>query len=177
MNPVAYNPTIKTLHWLMALLIIGLWVLGQVMGELPKGDFRGQVFGWHKELGVVILILVSLRLAWRLGAGVPALPDTMQGRERTAAHAGHILLYVLMILLPIDGILLSQSGGRAVMLAGWQLPTLIGKNEGLHEVFEAAHGIMAWGLAILLLGHVGAALRHHYILRDNVLTRMLPGRD
>lgn len=176
MRPEAYPAAIKSLHWLMALLIIGLWVVGQLMGDLPKGDFRAQVYGWHKGLGVVVLALVLLRLTWRLGAGVPTLPATMHGPERLAAHAGHILLYLLMILLPVDGILLSQTGGRAVMLLGWPLPTLIGKNDGLHEMFEIGHAVMGWGLALLLLGHVGAALRHHYILGDAVLVRMLPGR-
>ncbi len=177
MRPANYDSVTKTLHWLMALLIIGLWVVGQLMGDLPKGDFRAQVYGWHKGLGVALLVLVLLRLAWRFGAGVPPLPATMQGRERAAAHAGHILLYLLMVLLPIDGILLSQTGGRAVMLAGWPLPTLIGKDDGLHDMFEAGHAVMAWGLALLVVGHVGAALRHHYVLRDTVLTRMLPGGD
>jgi len=171
-----YDPLAKSLHWLMALMIIALWSVGIIMEDLPKGDFRSQVFGIHKAVGTLILALVVLRLVWRTTRRMPAFPDTMTDIERLAAHAGHIALYALMILLPIDGILLSQTGGRAVDVFGWTVPTLIGKDKVLHELFEGAHSAMAWVLALILAGHVVAALRHHFILKDNVLTRMLPGR-
>jgi cytochrome b561 len=177
MKPETYDPLAKSLHWLMALLIIGLWAVGIIMEDLPKGDLKGQVYGLHKGIGVILLALTVLRLTWRTARGAPALPDSMRGMERTAAHAGHVLLYVLMVTLPISGILMSQTGGRPVAVFGWTLPTLAGKNEALHEVFEGGHAVMAWALAALLIGHVLAALRHHVMLKDNVLSRMLPGRS
>lgn len=170
----SYDPLAKSLHWLMALLIIGLWSVGLMMEALPKGEFRGQVFGLHKAFGVVVLALALIRLGWRMTRGAPALPKAMTPFERNAARLGHLALYGLMILLPVDGILLSQSAGRAVTVLGWQLPTVIGKHDMLNELFEEAHGAMAWMLAAVVAVHAAAALRHHLVLKDDVLRRMLP---
>lgn len=171
-----YDTLAKSLHWLMALMIIALWCVGLVLEDLPKGDFKGQMFAVHKGIGVIVLVLTVVRLAWRATHPAPALPNSMGGTEQLAAKAGHLALYGLMILIPVAGILMSQAGGRPVVVAGLTLPTLVGKDEGLHEVFEEAHAILAWILALVLAGHVGAALRHHFMLKDNVLRRMLPGR-
>lgn len=171
-----YDTLAKSLHWLMALMIIALWCVGLVLEDLPKGDFKGQMFAVHKGIGVIVLVLTVVRLAWRATHPAPALPNSMGDTEQLAAKAGHLALYGLMILIPVAGILMSQAGGRPVVVAGLTLPTLVGKDEGLHEVFEEAHAILAWILALVLAGHVGAALRHHFMLKDNVLRRMLPGR-
>jgi cytochrome b561 len=171
-----YDTLAKSLHWLMALMIIALWCVGLVLEDLPKGDFKGQMFAVHKGIGVIVLVLTVVRLAWRATHPAPALPNSMGDTEQLAAKAGHLALYGLMILIPVAGILMSQAGGRPVVVAGLTVPTLVGKDEGLHEVFEEAHAILAWILALVLAGHVGAALRHHFMLKDNVLRRMLPGR-
>lgn len=175
-TPANYDPFSKTLHWLMAFLIIGLWCVGLAMDELPKGDLRTQVFGIHKAFGVLVLLLALVRLGWRLGKGTPDLPATMPPLERLGAKLGHVALYVLMIALPVDGVLLSQTGGRAVNVFGVVLPTVIEKNEGLKKAFEEGHEIMAWILAVVVVVHVAAAIRHHLLLKDDVLKRMLPGR-
>ncbi|MGE5546953.1 MAG: cytochrome b [Solirubrobacterales bacterium] len=174
--PERYDSVAKSLHWLMALLIIGLIAVGAVMEDLPKGDFRNQVFGIHKAIGVIALALVVLRLGWRGTRGAPALPADMPAREQLFAKLGHMALYLLMVLAPIAGILMSQSGGRPVVVLGWTLPVLIGKDEALHEVFEGLHGLTTWGLAALVALHAAAAFRHHFMLKDDILRRMLPGR-
>lgn len=173
---MSYDPFAKALHWGMALLVIGLWFVGLSLEALPKGDFRGQVIGLHKSVGVVVLMLVVVRLAWRATHRTPDLPATMAPWERLGARLGHMGLYALMVVIPVDGILLSQTGGRAVSVLGWTLPTVIGKSEFMHEVFEEAHEAMAWVLAALIVVHVAAALKHHFIVKDDVLRRMLPGR-
>lgn len=169
-----YDSVAKTLHWLMAALIVGLWAVGLIMEDLPKGDFRAQVFGIHKAVGVIVLTLVVVRLAWRAARGAPALPRTMGTGEQWAAKAAHLALYALMILLPLSGIVMSQSGGREVAVFGWVFPALVGKDEGLHELTEGVHAALAWVLAAGLAAHVAAALRHHVVLKDDVLRRMLP---
>lgn len=174
--PTAYDPFTKSLHWLMALLIIGLWSVGLVMEDMPKGDLRSQVIGIHKAVGVIVLVLAVVRLGWRLTNRAPELPATMPAFERLGAKLGHVTLYVLMIALPIDGILMSQAGGRAVNVLGFVLPTVIEKNEQLKHLFGEGHEIMAWALAAVLVIHVAAAIRHHVLLKDDVLKRMLPGR-
>lgn len=175
-TPSSYDPVTKTLHWLMAFLIIGLWCVGLVMDDMPKGDLRTQVFGIHKAFGVLVLLLAFVRLGWRLGKGAPDLPAAMPPLERLGAKLGHVALYALMIAMPIDGILLSQSGGRAVNVFGLVLPTVIEKNEALKKAFEEGHEIMAWILAVVVVVHVAAAIRHHVMLKDDVLKRMLPRR-
>lgn len=171
-----YDIGLTLLHWLMAIAIIALFAVGLVMEDLPKGDLRGSVYGIHKGIGVIVLALVAVRLAWRSVAGVPDLPATMPAHERWAARLGHVALYALMALVPLTGVLMSQSGGHAVNVLGFTLPTLVGKDEGIHELFEEAHGVLAWIMAAIVAGHGAAALRHHFLLGDGVLARMLPGR-
>ncbi|CAA7614740.1 cytochrome b [Magnetospirillum sp. UT-4] len=174
--PARYPAAIIALHWLMAALIIVLWAVGLVMEELPKGDLRGQVFGMHKAFGVVVLALLAVRLSWRAATTAPELPGSMPPLEQAMARLGHLGLYVLMVALPVSGILMSQSGGRPVSVFGPVLPTLVAKDDALHEVFEAAHAIGGWLLAAVLVAHVVAALRHRFILRDDIMQRMLPER-
>lgn len=174
--PTQYDSIAKSLHWLMAVLIIGLWCVGLTMEELPKGDLRSQIIGLHKAFGVVVLMLVVVRLAWRATHVAPELPSTMPKLEQLGAKLGHLALYALMIALPIDGILMSQSGGRAVNVFGLVLPTMVEKNEQMKEFYGEGHEVLAWVLAVVLVVHVAAAIRHHVMLKDDVLRRMLPNR-
>lgn len=175
-SPSQYDPVAKGLHWLMAVLIIGLWCVGLAMEEMPKGDLRSQIIGLHKAFGVVVLALVVVRLAWRATHRAPELPTTMPTLEQMGAKLGHLVLYALMLAIPVDGILMSQSGGREVNVFGVVLPTLVEKNEAMKHFYGEGHELMAWVLAALLAVHVGAALRHHLVLKDDVMRRMLPGR-
>ncbi|MEO5337007.1 MAG: cytochrome b [Magnetospirillum sp. WYHS-4] len=174
--PARYDGMMIGLHWLIAALIVGLWILGHWMEGLPKGDYRAQVFGLHKAIGVVVLALVAARLAWRALRPVPDLPGGLGPVERLAAKAGHALLYVLMVGLPVGGIVMSQSGGRPVSVFGLVLPTLVEKNEALHKAMETMHSAFGWVLAVLFVAHVAAALRHQYRLKDGLLDRMRPLR-
>lgn len=176
-SPTRYDPAMMILHWLMALVIIGLWGMGQVMEDLPKGDLRAQVFGVHKGVGMIMLALVAVRLAWRATHPQPELPGGMGPVERLAAVWGHRVLYFLMVAMPVSGFVMSQSAGFPVKVFGMALPTLVEKSKPLREAAEAAHGAMGWVLGILLVAHVAAALRHQYLLRDGVLDRMRPARS
>ncbi|HTH15021.1 MAG TPA: cytochrome b [Magnetospirillum sp.] len=176
-SPVHYDPVAKTLHWLMAALIIGLWCVGLSTEALPKGDLRSQVIGLHKAFGVVVLALVVIRLAWRATHLAPELPGSMPPMERLGAKLGHLALYGLMVALPLDGILMSQTAGRPVNVFGLTLPTILDKNEALKGVFGLGHEVLAWVLAVVLVVHVAAALRHHWVLKDEIMRRMLPTRS
>ncbi len=169
-----YCLTAKALHWGMAALILCLLVVGTVMIQLPKGDARMAVYGLHKEFGVVVLALALVRLVARQVMGVPALPATMTAREGQLTHLVHWALYGLMFAVPVAGILMSQSGGHDVQVFGLPLPTLLGKDKALHELFEDTHLALAVLLALLVAAHAAAALRHHFVMKDTVLTRMLP---
>lgn len=175
-SPVSYDPVAKSLHWLMALLIIGLWCVGLTAEEMPKGDLRSQILGLHKAFGVVVLALVVVRLAWRATHAAPELPGTMPALEKLGAKLGHLALYGLMVAIPIDGILMSQAGGREVNVFGFVLPVLVEKNDQMKHFWKEGHELLAWTLAAVLVVHVAAALRHHVMLKDDVLRRMLPNR-
>ncbi|ARJ67091.1 cytochrome B [Magnetospirillum sp. ME-1] len=171
-----YDAVARILHWVMAAAILALWVIGHMIDVLPKGPVRSEVIGLHKAIGVILLVMAVARLAWRLTRPQPPLPATMPAVERLMASAGHVGLYVLMVLIPLDGILLSQSAGREVSVFGLVLPVLVGKDDALKGMLKGGHVALGWILAVVLAGHVAAALRHRFILKDDIMARMLPGR-
>lgn len=174
--PARYDTVARILHWVMAAAILALWVIGHMIDALPKGPVRSEVIGLHKAIGVILLVMAVARLAWRLARPQPALPASMPAIERLMASAGHVGLYLLMVLIPLDGILLSQSAGREVSVFGLVLPALVGKDDALKEMLKGGHVALGWILAVVLAGHVAAALRHRFILKDDIMARMLPGR-
>ena len=172
-----YTATAKLLHWLIALMIFGMLAFGFYMTGLDLSPTKLELYSWHKWAGVTVFALVLVRLAWRIGHKPPALPAHMPAIERLAAHAGHHLLYVLMLAIPLSGWLMSSAKGfQTVWLGVLPLPDLLAKDKALGNLLETVHVVLNYTLIAVLLGHVGAALKHHFIDRDDVLTRMLPRR-
>lgn len=172
-----YTATAKALHWLMAALIFGLLALGFYMHDLPLSPEKLQLYSWHKWAGVSAFLLVLFRLAWRAGHPPPALPDSMPATLRMAAHAGHLALYGLMLAIPLSGWLMSSAKGfQTVWFGVLPIPDLIGKDKATGDLLQQAHMILNLILILTLAGHIGAALKHHFIDRDDILTRMLPQR-
>ena len=171
----ACSPALLALHWLMAAVFVAAWVLGVRSGAF-EGPARGAAIGLHIAFASSVLLLVPLRALVRLARGAPALPAAMGSTARLATHASHVGLYVLMLALPMSGWLAVNSAGRPVSLMGFiHLPSLMAKNQALHERIETLHVALAWMLAALVVLHVLAALKHHFNDRDEVLVRMLPG--
>jgi cytochrome b561 len=166
-----FNLPTKLLHWGSALLIFALLAIGILLEELPRGPEKLQLVGLHKSFGVVVLILLIIRIPVRLNNPVAPLAGIPRA-DVIKAKAVQGLLYLCMLLMPVSGILLSQSAGYPVALFGLELPTLIGKSHDMHEFFEGVHGLTAWALLILLVAHIGAALYHHIKLKDDTLKRM-----
>jgi cytochrome b561 len=172
-----YHPTSKALHWLMALLILGLLPVGLIMKAMPLSPEKLQLYSWHKWAGVSVFVLVWLRLLWRAVQPAPALPDSMPRMQQWLAHAGHGLLYVLMVVIPLSGWLMSSAKGvQTVWFGVLPLPDLLGKDKALGDTLAWVHGALNSVLGLVLLAHVGAALKHHLIDRDDILRRMLPRR-
>lgn len=170
-----YTHTAILLHWLAAFGLAGTFALGFYMEGLPFSPNKLKLIAWHKWAGMTLLVLAVVRLAWRLTHPVPTLPLDMGRLSRMAAHAGHWLLYLLMIIIPVSGWLASSAHGVPVVWFGvWQLPDLVAKNQGVAETLQDAHMILNYSLLALVVGHVGAALQHHFIKKDTVLMRMLP---
>lgn len=171
----AYHPIAKALHWVMALAIFGLLALGFVMSDMPLSPEKLQYFSWHKWAGVSIFVLVWVRLVWRLLNTPPAYASSMPRLLQMLAHAGHLALYALMIVIPLSGWLMSSAKGvQTVWFGVLPIPDLLSRDKELGHLLEEIHSLLNWGLIVLIAGHVGAALKHHFIDRDDILTRMLP---
>lgn len=160
-------------HWIMALLLIGLVTLGLYMTSLPIGIQKLQLYGYHKEFGMLALCLVMLRIAWRIGNVLPSL-TSLNPFDRYAARAVHFAFYLLMIAMPITGWLVTSAAGMPVSFFGlFVIPTLIAPNDGQRILFESVHECLAYTLIVLFCLHVLAALKHHFINKDDILRRMI----
>lgn len=172
-----YTKTAAALHWLIALLIIATFFLGLTMVDMAVSPTKLKFVNWHKWMGVTALGLVALRLLWRLTHAAPPLPATIPKWQRVAAELGHLGLYVLMFAVPLSGYFYSLAAGYPVVYLGkFPLPVLMGPNPELKPILKTVHYVLNMGMAALVVGHALAALKHHFIDRDDILKRMLPWR-
>ncbi len=165
----------QLLHWSVAGLILALMALGWIAKLTPLSPGKLTLFYWHKSLGMLVLALVLVRLGWRARNPAPSLPPELPRWEPVMAHATHVLLYLLMLLIPVTGWLINSASGIPFKIF-WvlPLPAITPVSAHLEHIFEWFHLVLFWILAVVLLGHVGAALRHHFLLHNSVLRRMLP---
>jgi len=165
----------QLLHWLIVLFIVAQFTLATLFEQLPAGAKKLTLLSRHKSIGITILMLALVRLAWRWSNTTPTLPDTLKPYERALARLTHALLYALLFAVPLSGWLMSSARGFPVSWFGFlQLPDLVPKNKVLYEALLTTHGILAWTLGIVATVHLVAALKHHFVLKDDVLRRMLP---
>lgn len=173
----SYGTVAKAFHWGMFLIILGMVIIGNYMHDLPADTPEQMVYKFglyanHKSFGILILVLVILRLGWRMINPVPKMPDSMSRIESLSAHAMHMLLYIIMLVQPLFGWLMSSYGGHPVKFFGLDLPALADKDKAMGEFFHEAHELTAMLLIAAFSIHVGAALFHHYIRKDDVMDRM-----
>lgn len=172
-----YDDVAIGLHWLIAVAVIGSFALGLYMVELPLSPLKLKIYAWHKWAGVTIFLVVLARLGWRLLHRPPAPPAAMPAWQHKAAEATHVLLYLLMFVVPLSGWLMSSAKGfQTVWFGVLPLPDLLDKNKELGDLLQQVHKMLNFGMAALVIAHLGAALKHHFVDRDDVLTRMLPVR-
>ena len=170
-----YTRTAISLHWLVAFAIAATFSLGLYMNELPLSPDKLRLYSWHKWAGVTIFLLVLLRIVWRLFHRLPGPPENMPAWQRQAAGVVHFLLYALMLAVPLSGWLMSSAKGvQTVWFGLLPLPDLLEKNKELGETLQELHEVLNFTMAGLVLIHAGAAIKHHLIDRNEVLTRMLP---
>ena len=171
----AYSAVAKMFHWLLAMLIIGAFGVGLYMADLPVSPQRLKLYNWHKWAGVTILALSALRLCWRLYQPAPVLPASVVEWQKRASHAAHIALYILFFAVPVLGWIYSSAAGFPIVWFGvLPLPDLVDKNREFAEFIKPFHGMAAKVLAAVVLLHIVAALKHHFVEHDGVLQRMLP---
>ena len=172
-----YSAASITLHWLMLVLIVGVYAAIELRELFPKGsDAREAMKTWHFMLGLSVLGLVWLRVAARLIWPAPTPSPRTPAWRHVAAATTHIALYGLMIGMPLAGWIILSAEGKTIPFFGLELSPLIGKNDALAERVEEIHefgGTIGYWLIGL---HAAASLFHQLILRDRLLTRMLPAR-
>lgn len=170
-----YTLTAISLHWLIALLIFAGFGVGWVMTDIPGlTPTKLRYYSYHKWIGVTIFLLVCVRVIWRLTHRPPPLP-AMPRWQQIAANSTHAALYVLMIVIPIAGYLYSYAAGVPVVYFGLiELPALITPNPTHKDIFKYTHIGLNYTMAVLVIGHMVAALGHQFVQRDGLLTRMLP---
>lgn len=178
MNSARYTATAIGLHWLMAVLILGTFGVGFYMADLPLSPTKLQIYSWHKWAGVTAFLLVMLRIVWRATHRPPPLPVAMPRWQQLAAHGGHALLYLLMVAIPLTGWLMSSAKGfQTVYFGVLPIPDLLIKDKELGDLLRDVHATLNFLMIAIVAGHVGAALKHHFIDRDDILTRMAPHRS
>jgi cytochrome b561 len=174
-HAVRYTRTAIGLHWLIALAIIATFALGLYMSDLPLSPTKLKLYSWHKWAGVTIWLLVLFRLVWRFTHRPPGPLPSMPAWQHVAAETMHWLLYIVMLAVPLSGWLMSSAKGfQTVYLGLLPLPDLLAKNKALGETLTTVHQVLNFTMAGMVLAHAAAAIKHHVIDRDEVLSRMLP---
>jgi cytochrome b561 len=175
----------RLLHWAMAALILyQLWLGFQMVRLVSDVYEKFGLYQTHKSWGFVIFTLALVRVGWRLANRAPEMPDHMGPLARLAAHGGHLALYVLMVTMPVSGWLMASAsplqddyGLKNMVFAWFELPDpFVPGSKALEDGLKAVHSWSAFAMAAILLGHVAAALKHHFSHRDGVLMRMITGR-
>jgi cytochrome b561 len=172
----AYGSLSKFLHWAIVLLIIPQYFLAEAAEDVPDGSAeQASILGWHMSLGMTVLLLALVRIAWKVfNKGQPA-PLGEVAWQRKSAAIGHGLLYVLILLQPLSGWAMASAAGAPIdLFDSFVFPALVGENHDLHETLEGVHETLFKILLVVALVHVAAALYHHWVLKDGTLRRMLP---
>lgn len=175
----SYTTTARFLHWAMALLILAMIAAGfaMVQEELPQ-SLRNTLFIFHKNAGVIALLAVLARLAYRASHTPPPLPESVSPAQRKAAAASHVALYVLMIAMPILGYVRVKAGGFPIeSLDAWGVPSLVPRSEGLANAAKAGHYFGAIAISAVVFLHISAAVFHAVVLKDGVFSRMWFGKS
>ncbi|MDX1902182.1 MAG: cytochrome b [Gammaproteobacteria bacterium] len=165
----------KFLHWVIALLVIVMVSAGWFMDDISNDALKLTIYNLHKLTGITILFLMLVRLAWALTNPKPVSPKGTSVVQHFVEWGGHFFLYALIIAQPITGWVGSVAAGHVPHLGQWQLNLPIMKSEALTTLCFKSHTIIAILIIVTVSLHVLAALYHHYIRKDNVLTRMMPG--
>ncbi|MBS0575850.1 MAG: cytochrome b [Proteobacteria bacterium] len=170
-----WNRIAQALHWLIALLIVGMGVLGLTMTQMDPSMAKLKVYALHKSIGLTVLALVAARLLWRLAHRAPP-PLAMPRWQRRSAQAMHAVLYLLIAAMPLSGWLYNSTANFPLQWFGWlQVPSLWHADPQLKHYAHTFHETAFWLLMALVALHAAAALKHHFVDRDATLARMLPG--
>lgn len=189
MSQIGWTRTAKTLHWLVAAAVLVLLALGAAFDRLdmyaaPDVAFYKAWMPLHKSIGLTVLVLMLVRWAWRATHGVPRYPESMPPLQQRVARWHHRSLYALLLLQPVLGLAQSSAYGATTLFWGlFAVPSIVPAawsrpaTDVFRKTVQDLHAVVGWTIAALVLLHVAAALYHHFVRRDAILSRMLPGRQ
>lgn len=169
----SYGLISKLFHWLIGIAIIGLLVIGFTMVSILPSTDKWQLYAMHKATGVVVLFFVLLRFLWRFINIKLELPADLPLWQKLASKITHHLLYIFMFLMPVSGILMSRFGGHEINVFNLFIIPPLEKNITLARFFNNLHEVSAFLFAALIGLHISAGLYHHFIRKDNILSRMI----
>lgn len=170
-----YSPTARWLHWITAILILAIAVLGVWITQFEPADeqFKYLLYNIHESLGVITFFVVLFRFAWRQVSPPPPLPYETSEIVQTVSRTAHLALYALILIQPVIGFIGTNAWGFPLSLFYiLPLPAPIGQNVPVAELMSALHWWSAMGIAGLLALHIGAVIVHTYIWKDGLLKRM-----
>ena len=169
-----YDRVAIFLHWSIAFLIVAAFLLGLTVDDFPKAYERA-VVNTHSLMGLGVLLLTFMRIGWRIGHPPPPLPEGLSAQMRLLSKLTHFLLYTLMLVVPLIGLPTLFYRGRGLDFGLFQLPAFLTRAPQIFQPLTELHELSAYGLVGLAVGHIGAALYHHWVLRDALIARMVPG--
>lgn len=171
-----YTTTAITLHWLIAVLLVGQFAFGFLLEDIPRGTpARGIYVNLHKSTGILIGLLILLRIFWRLTHAPPALPLTIPAWRRLAARSSHVMLYLCMLSMPLSGYLGSNFSRHGIkFFNAIFLPPWGPDDKTWYALFNRTHQVTALVLAAFVILHLLAVAKHVLIDRDRLLLRMWP---
>ncbi len=174
----SYGTFSKTLHWITALLVISMLVGGFFMGDFDKA-LKPTVYMIHKSVGLLIFSLMVVRLIWNLTTGLPAYAKSLTRMQQKISTVGHYSLYLLLLIMPLTGILMSIASKRYPTF--FNLFTIgalpgIPQTESFAEFMNESHEVLAWVFIVFVALHITAALQHRFIKKDGVFERMTVNR-
>lgn len=180
-TPTSWGSVSKIIHWIIAICIFAAMFTAilnnQLQAEGWQREFATQLMNVHRSCGVTAFTLGVLRIVWVLSGIRPSLPDNMNDFDKRSSHFSHRAIYVLALAVPLTGWLTTAAFGTRFQWFGlFEVPNLIAQNKPVVAYFYHAHWILYHLLLVIVILHVGAAVWHHFSQRDNVLTRMLPGK-
>ena len=174
-STTAHGSISVVLHWSMAILITALFGVGLYMTDLGYYDSLYHIAPWwHKSFGLLVTALLAFRMLWKVFNTKPLPLETHKAWEKEAASISHFLLYILTFIICLSGYLISTSQGVGVEFFGWfDVPSIVEINPATTYFAGEVHFYLAWALIIIAAAHAAAALKHHFIDRDNTLNNML----
>jgi cytochrome b561 len=174
--PAAYTITARVLHWLTAILILGMIPLGLVIANDWGGSLQDSLYDLHRSIGALVIPVILLRLVYRRVNPPLPLPDDIPAIQQLAAHAMHWCLYALLLVQPIIGWIATSAYRAPINVFGWfELPPIWPENRAFSEQMFGIHGLIGALIAALAAVHIGSALFHHFVRKDGVLMRMITG--